>query len=135
MCGGPCPKPGPVVTKTDRIGWAAADRRIDPSPRPASELEAATQDVSSDPPGAHGANWGRNLTLVERGPDRYARVERAKAICVECPVIDSCRLHALAVQEQYGVWGGLSEEERLILLNRSRRRGRRVEAPIDGANH
>ncbi len=59
--------------------------------------------------------WG------ERGPSRDARVRRAKEVCAECPVIEACRRHALEVQEQYGVWGGLSEEERLVLLNRGRR--------------
>ena len=46
-------------------------------------------------------------------------------MCDTCPVIDTCRRHALDVQEQYGVWGGLSEEERLLLLNRGRRSLRR----------
>lgn len=46
-------------------------------------------------------------------------------MCADCPVIDACRQHALEVQEQYGVWGGLSEEERLVLLNRGRRSLRR----------
>jgi WhiB family redox-sensing transcriptional regulator len=47
----------------------------------------------------------------ERGRDRRCREDRAKKICAECPVIDQCRQHALANQE-YGVWGGLAEEER-----------------------
>lgn len=59
--------------------------------------------------------WG------ERGPSREERVRRAKEVCASCPVVDACRRHALDVQEQYGVWGGLSEEERLVLLNRGRR--------------
>ena len=63
--------------------------------------------------------WG------ERGPSRDERVQRAKEVCGTCPVIDACRRHALEVQEQYGVWGGLSEEERLVLLNRGRRSLRR----------
>ncbi|WP_420120567.1 WhiB family transcriptional regulator [Nakamurella sp.] len=63
--------------------------------------------------------WG------ERGPSRDQRVLRAKEVCASCPVIDACRQHALEVQEQYGVWGGLSEEERLVLLNRGRRSLRR----------
>ena len=63
--------------------------------------------------------WG------ERGPSRDERVRRAKEVCADCPVIESCRRHALEVQEQYGVWGGLSEEERLVLLNRGRRSLRR----------
>jgi WhiB family redox-sensing transcriptional regulator len=59
--------------------------------------------------------WG------ERGKSRDERVHKATQVCGTCPVIDACRRHALAVQEQYGVWGGLSEEERLVLLNRGRR--------------
>ncbi len=58
----------------------------------------------------------------ERGPARAEREERAKQVCHRCPVIEACRRHALAVQEPYGVWGGLSEAERdEILHGRSRR--------------
>lgn len=48
----------------------------------------------------------------ERGPSRRLRDARAKAICEQCPVIRQCAEHALAVQEPYGVWGGMTEEER-----------------------
>ncbi len=48
----------------------------------------------------------------ERGSKRRHRDDHAKAICGACPVIVQCRAHALAVREPYGVWGGLSEEER-----------------------
>jgi len=52
----------------------------------------------------------------ERGPSRSRRELRAKAICATCPVIESCRRWALAAREPYGVWGGLSVEEREALL-------------------
>lgn len=48
----------------------------------------------------------------ERGPRRRARDAAAKAICAGCPVVKDCREHALAVREPYGVWGGLTEDER-----------------------
>ena len=48
----------------------------------------------------------------ERGPSRRRREARAKAICEQCPVLRECREHALAVHEPYGVWGGMTEEER-----------------------
>jgi WhiB family transcriptional regulator, redox-sensing transcriptional regulator len=51
----------------------------------------------------------------ERGSARRRREERAKNICRACPVMELCREHALATREPYGVWGGLSEEERLAL--------------------
>ena len=48
----------------------------------------------------------------ERGPARQQREQAAKAICARCPVIRECLQHAMAVREPYGIWGGLSEEER-----------------------
>ncbi|HEY5840184.1 MAG TPA: WhiB family transcriptional regulator [Mycobacterium sp.] len=60
--------------------------------------------------------WGEQGTL------RQERIQRAKQVCAECPVIAACQQHALAVPELYGIWGGLSEDERLILLNRPVRR-------------
>lgn len=58
----------------------------------------------------------------ERGHARTARENRAKALCRQCPVLVDCRTHALDVGETYGIWGGLSESEREILLKRSTRR-------------
>ncbi|MDO5723285.1 MAG: WhiB family transcriptional regulator [Flaviflexus sp.] len=60
----------------------------------------------------------------ERGGPRKRRVEAAKKICLSCPVLTQCRDHALRVGEPYGIWGGMSEEERHNYL--SRRRIRRV---------
>lgn len=58
----------------------------------------------------------------ERGGTRRRRDEGAKAICMACPVIEECRQHALTVREPYGVWGGLSEDERLTILTGPQRR-------------
>ena len=52
----------------------------------------------------------------ERGAVKRAREERATALCHECPVKAQCRAHALGVPEPYGVWGGLTEEEREQIL-------------------
>lgn len=52
----------------------------------------------------------------ERGAVKRARETRAKALCFECPVIEECRAHALRVPEPYGVWGGLSVDEREEIL-------------------
>ena len=52
----------------------------------------------------------------ERGKTRNRRIEAAKQVCQQCPVINECLEHALRVREPYGVWGGRSEEERAVLL-------------------
>lgn len=54
----------------------------------------------------------------ERGSARSRRADRAKAICQRCPVLEQCRRHALSAREPYGVWGGLTEEERRELWTR-----------------
>jgi WhiB family redox-sensing transcriptional regulator len=41
----------------------------------------------------------------------------AKTICGRCPVIAECAAHALAVREPYGVWGGMSEDDREAILS------------------
>jgi WhiB family redox-sensing transcriptional regulator len=54
----------------------------------------------------------------ERGPSRMHREKQAKAVCARCPVIAECLRWALSAREPYGVWGGLSAEERESLLQR-----------------
>lgn len=48
--------------------------------------------------------------------ERLAREAAAKAICRGCPAIRVCREYALAEGEMYGVWGGLSEADRRVVL-------------------
>ncbi|MFC9817355.1 WhiB family transcriptional regulator [Streptomyces virginiae] len=55
----------------------------------------------------------------ERGEDRAARDQAAKEICADCPVRDACLRHALDTGEAYGVWGGLTTEERRAHAARS----------------
>ncbi len=48
----------------------------------------------------------------ERGQARERRIAQAKAVCATCPVIRQCAEAAIKSREPYGVWGGLSEDER-----------------------
>jgi WhiB family redox-sensing transcriptional regulator len=57
----------------------------------------------------------------ERGASRERRVSTAKAICAACPVVAQCRDHALKTREPFGVWGGLSEEDREVIYARQAR--------------
>lgn len=52
----------------------------------------------------------------ERGAARERRAAAAKAVCAGCAVVAQCREHALGVREPYGVWGGLTEEERAVVV-------------------
>ena len=37
----------------------------------------------------------------------------AKAVCAACPVCAACLAHALAYDEPWGIWGGLTTRERV----------------------
>ncbi len=49
---------------------------------------------------------------TERKHERIARERRAKSVCATCPVIGPCLEQALATDEAFGVWGGLTHDER-----------------------
>ena len=73
----------------------------------------------------NGACQGLNSSIFfhpdgERGSARSRRADRAKDICQPCPDIEECRRYALAARESYGVWGGLTEEERRELWTTQR---------------
>ena len=52
----------------------------------------------------------------ERNAARERRIAQAKAVCRGCPAIAHCLEHALRVREPYGIWGGMSEDERASIL-------------------
>ncbi|OYD61011.1 WhiB family transcriptional regulator [Rhodococcus sp. OK302] len=56
-----------------------------------------------------------NLFFPREGEGRIARARRkrvAKTVCAPCPVLRTCRLHALQTREPFGVWGGTTEGDR-----------------------
>ena len=62
---------------------------------------------------------------VGSGRAANAQIKQAKAVCARCPVRARC-LEA-GMSEEYGVWGGLTEEERRALRQTPERPERRCE--------
>ena len=60
---------------------------------------------------------------VGKSQDARGEEERAKTVCVACPVRTSCLAFALEREEPFGVWGGLNESERLALALAARQEG------------
>ena len=52
----------------------------------------------------------------ERKHERLSRETDAKAICLACAVRKECLDYALAIREPHGIWGGLNEAERKLIL-------------------
>ena len=47
-----------------------------------------------------------------------AEVKKAVDVCMDCPVRLLCANYAIANEEEYGVWGGLTEQDRRQLRSK-----------------
>ncbi len=56
-----------------------------------------------------------NMFFPERGDTDG--LEKARAVCQECPVTQKCLEYALFTVQRFGIWGGKSERERRIIRN------------------
>lgn len=70
---------------------------------------------------------GEDLALFfgydgERAAERVAREEKAKQICMGCPVRTECLDYAVSRPERNGCWGGMDEDERASERRRRQRR-------------
>lgn len=54
----------------------------------------------------------------ESKQEKDERERAAKAVCQGCAVSEACLDYALKAGERYGIWGGLTGQERRALLRR-----------------
>jgi WhiB family redox-sensing transcriptional regulator len=69
--------------------------------------------------------WRSDAICRDTDPDLFfpvgttglalVQIARAKEVCGECPVKVDCLDYALETNQDSGIWGGLSEEERRVL--------------------
>lgn len=63
-----------------------------------------------------------NLWFPEGGAGNSTATREALSICRSCPVSTQCAEYAIAQPENFGIWGGLTQDDRKSLtLTRSRR--------------
>jgi WhiB family redox-sensing transcriptional regulator len=67
-------------------------------------------------------DWTAASACKNADPDELfvtgAAQNRAKAVCLGCPVRTECLSDALDNRVEFGVWGGMTERERRALLRR-----------------
>jgi WhiB family redox-sensing transcriptional regulator len=67
-------------------------------------------------------DWSKDARCRTADPDELfvqgAAQNRAKAMCMGCPVRTECLADALDNRVEFGVWGGMTERERRALLKR-----------------
>jgi WhiB family transcriptional regulator, redox-sensing transcriptional regulator len=62
--------------------------------------------------------------VASAGPS-VTQTVRAKEVCAQCPVRRPCLQFALESGQDFGVWGGASEDERRTMRRRQLRHARR----------
>jgi WhiB family redox-sensing transcriptional regulator len=80
------------------------------------------------------ARWRDDAACQEVSPELFfpvgatgqaiQQIEQAKAVCENCPVIEDCLIFAVTTNQEYGVWGGLDEDERRDVRRQWRRERR-----------
>ena len=84
------------------------------------------------------ADWRAESACRDTDPDLFfpvgttgpaiEQIENAKAVCRECEVQKTCLEYALVTNQDSGIWGGSSEEERRALRRQRVARQRRATA-------
>jgi WhiB family transcriptional regulator, redox-sensing transcriptional regulator len=65
--------------------------------------------------------------VASTGP-ALEQIAEAKEVCARCPVREACLDFALSTGQGYGIWGGLTEDERRSLRRRLQRAAARRTA-------
>jgi WhiB family transcriptional regulator, redox-sensing transcriptional regulator len=73
---------------------------------------------------AEDQGWQERALCAETDPEAFfpekgGSTREAKKICTGCQVRTECLEYALANDERFGIWGGLSERERRRLRRRA----------------
>lgn len=71
-------------------------------------------------------DWREEAACIDTNPDLFFPIGKtgraaeqandAKKICGQCIAQIACLEYALNAREQYGIWGGTTEEERQVIL-------------------
>jgi WhiB family transcriptional regulator, redox-sensing transcriptional regulator len=100
------------VFTTDQWGTPVADAwDVQPVEQWENPAPAERWDVT------HAEAWRQDALCAETDPeaffpDKGGSTREAKLVCRGCSVRGECLEYALANEERFGIWGGLSERER-----------------------
>ncbi|HEX7165676.1 MAG TPA: WhiB family transcriptional regulator [Acidimicrobiales bacterium] len=88
--------------------------------------------------------WRRDAACKDLDPNLFFpigvtgpavdQIAAAKSICTLCPVRAECLDFAITTNQEFGIWGGTSEDERRVLRRQWRARIRRERAEAAAAS-
>ena len=85
--------------------------------RPRLSLVPERPELDAIAPATTDDEWQERALCAQTDPEAFfpekgGSTREAKRICQGCEVRDACLDYALAHDERFGIWGGLSERER-----------------------
>ena len=91
--------------------------RLSLVPDAPAEFEPASMPFEPEEPSAPADQWQDKALCAQTDPEAFfpekgGSTREAKKICLGCEVRHECLDYALAHDERFGIWGGLSERER-----------------------
>lgn len=96
--------------------------------------------TGSVPTARRPADWRATAACRNEDPDLFfpdgntgpwlVQIAQAKAVCERCPVIENCLRYAWEANPSDGIFGGLTDAERLRIRRQVHRRKRAVVAPV-----
>ena len=117
----PRPAPDPAAARAARERETAAQRARRARRNPPRHTALRVAPLVLDGAACKGADLDLFFgPFAEFVSSRQQREAKATAICAGCPVKAECLEYALDAREVYGVWGGMTEDERRALLRRRR---------------
>ena len=86
-------------------------------PKPVDEQDTAEEVVTE-------LTWQERALCAQTDPEAFfpekgGSTREAKRVCLSCEVRVECLDYALANDERFGIWGGLSERERRRVKKRA----------------
>ncbi len=104
-------EPGQLDRTPQGGQWARTQRKPEP---PQLSLIVTDFDTMFD---TIEEQWQERALCAQTDPEAFfpekgGSTREAKRICLGCEVRDECLEYALAHDERFGIWGGLSERER-----------------------
>jgi WhiB family redox-sensing transcriptional regulator len=102
--------------------WNVLDGPAPEAGRPTAALATVISIFAAVDEGPLG--WQERALCAQTDPEAFfpekgGSTREAKKVCTSCEVRRECLEYALANDERFGIWGGLSERERRRLKRRA----------------
>lgn len=127
---------GLVITNSQTLTHAQPSTRLSAPSLNKPELRLANAGTRTGEPedsrmDGHDRDWRDYAACRGEDPELFfpigttgpalRQIEEAKTICARCPVLRQCLSFAMETGQDYGIWGGLTADERRSLRRRNQR--------------